>query len=461
MEDNLKPPSRVRPGVRRAAIAACIVLLPFAAHALWEYVEMRRLLREMDAILAKGEPVSAPEFAGATEEHKRAGRQYVAAAVLASEVSPGNRAAAIELSEWLDAGVTRRHSDEELSRELARVVESQSEALRLVDSANALEFRGFNPGHEFSYRTSSLMSLAQVMSFRTLRLALDRSGDEAARSAVASLRLRRVAGDDLMIAIRPDHQTAIVLSLSTPSDTALRDLQKTLEGKEQEFDAAAILVHYRARMLETVWQQMYGDPRFPHSYRFRPTGVGWAMRPWLAHQLANDLQLWAELIEAARRPWPEKTAAVKAVREKYAFRYAPQGAGLGRFLPRPRGFVPDGLRELDVERFVRDRASRIAIAVARFRLAHAGALPSSLDALVPDYLAAVPQDPLSGGPMRYRVGPGAYTVYSVGMDGDDDGGDLASELKETTKRGWGRRLIRGQDLGVRVLVGCGSGERCP
>jgi hypothetical protein len=54
--------------------------------------------------------------------------------------------------------------------------------------------------------------------------------------------------------------------------------------------------------------------------------------------------------------------------------------------------------------------------------------------------------------MRFRTDPGGYTVYSVGLDGDDDGGDLASQLRETIKRGWGRRLVRGSDMGVRVLV---------
>jgi hypothetical protein len=464
MEDIVPPPRRVRPGLRLSAIAACIVLLPLAARALWEYVEMRRLLREVDAILARGEPVVAPGFGGTSDEHKLASRQYLAAAMLASDQSVGNRAAATEISEWLEAGLTRKHTDEELSRQLAAVVDSHADALRLADAANALEFRGFQPGSEFSYRTSTLMSLAQVLSLRTLQLALDRRADEAARGAVASLRLRRVADDALMAAIRPDHQTAVVLSVSTPSEAALRGLQDALEAAEQAFDPARILVFYRARMLEAMWGQMYGDPRAPHSYRFRPMSVaGWVTRPWLAHQLTNDLRVWDEMIAAAGRPWPEKVAAVRAVREKYAARYQSQPRDRSRLLPRLNSFVPDGLAATGLVRFVSDRAARIAVAITRYRLAHAGTLPSRLDDLVPAYLPAVPQDPLSGGPMRLHTEPGAYTVYSVGMDGDDDGGDLASELKESIKRGWGPRQVRGQDIGVRVLVAAGRenevGER--
>ena len=38
--------TRVRPRLRRVAIAAFAVLLPLAAHSLWDYLEVRRLVRE-------------------------------------------------------------------------------------------------------------------------------------------------------------------------------------------------------------------------------------------------------------------------------------------------------------------------------------------------------------------------------------------------------------------------------
>ena len=64
-----------------------------------------------------------------------------------------------------------------------------------------------------------------------------------------------------------------------------------------------------------------------------------------------------------------------------------------------------------------------AIALKRFELRH-GKLPSSLEALVPEVLAAVPYDYMSAKPLCYRVGnDGRYVIYSVGEDGKDDGGD--------------------------------------
>jgi hypothetical protein len=67
-----------------------------------------------------------------------------------------------------------------------------------------------------------------------------------------------------------------------------------------------------------------------------------------------------------------------------------------------------------------------AIALARFHLRD-GKFPAELDALVPQFLSAVPIDPMSAKPLRYRLnGDGSFTLYSVGEDGRDDGGDPTS-----------------------------------
>jgi len=62
-----------------------------------------------------------------------------------------------------------------------------------------------------------------------------------------------------------------------------------------------------------------------------------------------------------------------------------------------------------------------ALAVERYRLAR-GKLPEELSQLVPDYLAAVPEDPFDGTPLRYRCTGRGFVIYSVGEDGNDDGG---------------------------------------
>jgi hypothetical protein len=69
------------------------------------------------------------------------------------------------------------------------------------------------------------------------------------------------------------------------------------------------------------------------------------------------------------------------------------------------------------------RAVQAALAVERYRLGTGSTLPDSLGQLVPKYLAAVPDDPYDGKPLRYKnLSPKGYVAYSIGRNRVDDGG---------------------------------------
>jgi hypothetical protein len=79
-----------------------------------------------------------------------------------------------------------------------------------------------------------------------------------------------------------------------------------------------------------------------------------------------------------------------------------------------------------------------AIALKRYHLQH-GIYPATLNELVPAILNAVPADFMDGKPLRYRLRPdGDFLLYSVGEDGEDDGGDPtpASPPISTTSFNW-------------------------
>lgn len=64
-----------------------------------------------------------------------------------------------------------------------------------------------------------------------------------------------------------------------------------------------------------------------------------------------------------------------------------------------------------------------AIALKRYQLKYGG-YPGSLSKLVPQFLSAVPRDPVDGQPLRYRLNAdGTFLLYSVGLNGKDDGGN--------------------------------------
>jgi hypothetical protein len=64
----------------------------------------------------------------------------------------------------------------------------------------------------------------------------------------------------------------------------------------------------------------------------------------------------------------------------------------------------------------------LAETAARQYMLDRGEPPKSLEALVPEYLASVPTDPNGDGPLKYRRTDSGYLLYSVGLNGRDDGG---------------------------------------
>jgi hypothetical protein len=67
--------------------------------------------------------------------------------------------------------------------------------------------------------------------------------------------------------------------------------------------------------------------------------------------------------------------------------------------------------------------ARTALAAERFRLQH-GRWPQQLQQLVPEYFDRVPVDPYCKQPLRTAPTHESLTVYSVGPNGQDDGGEL-------------------------------------
>lgn len=79
--------------------------------------------------------------------------------------------------------------------------------------------------------------------------------------------------------------------------------------------------------------------------------------------------------------------------------------------------------------------ARIACALERYYLAHLE-YPKTLEELVPEYLSAVLVDIMDGQPMHYeRAAAGEFKLWSVGGDGQDDGG-MPAERNKLWKGDW-------------------------
>ena len=73
-------------------------------------------------------------------------------------------------------------------------------------------------------------------------------------------------------------------------------------------------------------------------------------------------------------------------------------------------------RSLQVERNL-----HVATALAAYRAEH-GKYPAKLEDLAPAYFEAVPDDLFAGRPLVYKPAEKGYVLYSVGVNGKDDGG---------------------------------------
>lgn len=443
-------PRRVRPALRGAAVVACIVLVPILAHRVWDYVEIRRLVAEIEAIKARGEPVTEWQAVGPPPRRAddTAGPYYMAGAMLAFDAGASREAA--RFRQWLAVSRPGETPPPKSVEELAGIVAASADALALADKGAARAFAGLSPGTEFNYRAASLAALATLVSARTLHLAATGDGDAAVQSALVWLALRGAIRDTLWVDVGA-HDVSAVLSLSRPSGAALARLQEGLGADDQPDQVARILLRERARYLDAVWRRSYGaSPDAPRAVRMPLSGT--LARPVISRQATAALRVWAEALAVVRGPRRDWAAGLAAIERRYP--RPASGSGPGLFSAAIGGIAAAGVLRASVqtETLSMNRASLVAVAVERYRRDHADAPPPALTDLVPRYLDALVMDSYAGEPLRYRLGDGDYVVYSVGADAQDDGGDVTSELRVALSRGATVTRARGRDEGVRIRM---------
>ena len=141
----------------------------------------------------------------------------------------------------------------------------------------------------------------------------------------------------------------------------------------------------------------------------------------------RSLVYFREILEAAPLPEPRRLARVRDIQDRLV--------ASGFRTSYSRDVMPSLGRAVHTtyEHRARCRCARAALAIDRHRMHH-GALPDSLGAIVPEFLAKVPADPFTGGPVRYVAREDGFSVYSVGENGADDGGTEAGDVVLAVER---------------------------
>ncbi len=121
--------------------------------------------------------------------------------------------------------------------------------------------------------------------------------------------------------------------------------------------------------------------------------------------------LMPEIIAAADAP--SLPAALEVAPDRHEIEQRVTDGG-GRALLYMSGFLGESGHIIHYSRLAERRLGRLAIAAAFYRADHdeggGGQLPPTLNALVPDYLDAIPIDPLSGGAFTYDRAAGTITA---------------------------------------------------
>ena len=421
----------MRSSLRWLAIVAFAILIPIAAHSLWDYVEVRRLVREIEAIRAKGEPVRERDAVGGTErvpsEEPSAGSYYLAGGMLALRSSSVRVTTPIR--EWLAEPNPDREALAKLAPPLQALVRDSRDALMLADRAGQLPFDGFAAGTGLQLphgqRELSLgvdhgahAQLERRGRWRRGRRFPDRWSADPARASGNRVDVReRAAGGGRAEPVAAHRRRA---------GAAARPPWRRRMAEEQGLED---FLRQRARALDATWLRYYGsNPNAPERYTLPMRSLTeTVMRPRFTHDTVAGLRLWAELTEVVKLPWPEKGVRSSEILARYRDDQ-PQRTAVYTPISQPRALGAFS-QAVDATPLILDRSSRVAVAVERFRRDRA-ALPGALTDLVPAYFSDVPADPHSGRPLLFRPAAGAYTIYSVGPDQKDDGGDLTSETPE-------------------------------
>jgi hypothetical protein len=465
--DTRKPSRRLR---RTLAAGVCLLLSPLIAFAIWSRVEAGRLNRALDVLEARGEPldVNALDPRPATAEQREASHLYAEAGKLVGDVQARRLVTAGTTIEELCA-LPPGHAGRAARLEALREVEAPHErALDLLERASGLDAAGWDDAdrpQRYALAALGPRNASLVNVVRVARLACTGEGEAGAAALLASLRLRRVLPVPwFAVPLQTTHSLQALLTSSSPSAATLKTLQQEYERGADEQAVEKQLLYSRAMWLSLALPGEFSDP--PAGFFDRRIGpveaaVTALFRPARDRAIRDDLAEFDQALAAARQPWPAKFEAAAALSRKHPPSSAagPARRGLFAALSRPFGGLQAG-RSINgtvaaaAEALAGARASIAAIAIARYQRGHAGALPRTLAGLVPDYLAAPPVDPYTGGELRYRQEGARYKVYAVGLDRTDDGGvwDLRSDVK-TARRG------APKDVGIAVGAWHGAAVR--
>lgn len=424
--------------IRRFVLFA--LLITIAVYVIWGRIEVWRLSRAVAAIQARGEPVDYSYWYArqVTAEQREAAALYARAADSATEAESGQQYRASQLDVDKPGGPGLSLDDIAVSYRL------DSPALQLLDRATPLDFTEFGEANRELYQNQiPLQVLGSQACLRADVLAARGDADGAVAALVPCVRLQRVL---LHPIYRSQHAERVLGSFrilfrhTAPSDASLVSLEEAFAVWPDVDAVERGMMQDRVRFLSYVDApgRSLGD-----------VVLAVLTQPLRRSLVRRQLAAFDEALPLTRLPWHARREALAAKRR------VPVRRGLLEAFMNPPGIFMSYASDSAARDLAARRTMIAALAVERYRRTHQGAVPTSLDALVPSFLPSVPEDPFSGGagePVRYHTEPDGYVIYSLDSYGRDDGGALYGHGAAIAKH-VGPQSPR--DLGIRVPLRTG------
>lgn len=285
---------------------------------------------------------------------------------------------------------------------------------------------------------ANLKSTAQILKLDAISAAYAGDAERSAGAVIAGLAVANtIKSEPLLIsqlvryACAAIAMSALEVSVSATdfSPDQLSRLENALQETEEQTNESIYkgLIGERAVGLATFSMSLADLERFSGG-----TATGAMEFSTVAKQLfallhrtvglrERDKRVYLEMMglftEAVRQPYPERLKASQAVSAHMDDRFKNKATAFTA--PLSRLLLPSFAKAAEKEAFNigQLRCARTALAVERFRIS-TGKLPSTLQELLPEYLAELPSDPFEGNPLELELLPeGSFRVKTSGVEG--------------------------------------------
>ena len=325
-------------------------------------------------------------------------------------------------------------------RELQTLLKNYEDPLRLMrEGTKRRQCRfTFNYGRPWYKRDMShLRHLSLFASWLRLASHTHLAGgklDEAVQECVTIVRLAHSLGGE------PDMVTMLVqmgiygngfkalenvMDRSDPSPTTLRQFVEAVGKVDDRSRFVFAMQAERAEWLPKIRRGFdvpreylegvtLGERGPPSSRRLS----GFILRAWHLADGLEYLDLMGKYVALAGKPWHKARGEWEGQYERIQRMASPFRAPVTFYL------VVGGYQQTahNFERLIARKAlAKLAVALRRYRMKH-GRYPESLAALVPEFAKKLPVDPFNGTDFIYRIDGQGFILYSVDVDGKDNGG---------------------------------------